>query len=70
MNNVKGALIPTFIGYSIVQLLERNFTDLVNLQYTSSMEDELDNIARGDIKKEDYLKNFYYGANGSAGLHD
>ena len=69
-NNVKGALIPTFIGYSIVQFLERNFTDLVNLQYTSNMEDELDNIALGDIKKEDYLKNFYYGDNGTTGLHD
>ena len=53
-----------------MQFLERNFTDLVNLQYTSSMEDELDNIALGNIKKEDYLKNFYYGGNGSTGLHD
>ena len=70
VNNVKGSLIPTFIGYSIVQFLERNFTDLVNLEYTSNMEDELDNIALGDIKKEDYLKNFYYGENGSIGLHD
>ena len=52
-----------------MQFLERNFTDLVNLQYTSNMEDELDNIALGDIKKEDYLKNFYYGKNGT-GLHD
>ena len=69
VNNIKGSLIPTFIGYSIVQFLERNFTDLVNLQYTSNMEDELDNIALGDIKKEDYLKNFYYGKNGT-GLHD
>ena len=69
VNNSKGSLIPTFIGYSIVQFLERNFTDLVNLQYTSNMEDELDNIALGDIKKEDYLKNFYYGKNGT-GLHD
>ena len=70
VNNVKGALIPTFIGYSIVQFLERNFTDLVNLKYTSNMEDELDNIALGNIKKEDYLKNFYYGENNSSGLHN
>ena len=70
VNNVKGALIPTFIGYSIVQFLERNFTDLVNLKYTSNMEDELDNIALGNIKKEDYLKNFYYGKTNSSGLHN
>ena len=34
------------------------------------MEDELDNIAIGKMKKEEYLKNFYYGGNGTIGLHD
>ena len=70
INNVKGSLIPTFVGYGIIQFLERNFQDLVNLQYTSNMEDELDNIALGRMKKEEYLKNFYYGSNGSTGLHN
>ena len=70
VNNVKGSLVPTFVGYSIVQFLERNFKDLVNLQYTSNMEDELDNIAIGKIKKETYLNNFYYGKNDASGLHD
>jgi len=45
VNNMKGALIPTFTGYAIVQFLEKNFEDLVNLQYTSKMEDDLDQIA-------------------------
>jgi DNA topoisomerase-1 len=70
VNNLKGSLIPTFIGYSIVQFLERNFQDLVNLQYTSKMEDDLDNIALGDIQKEVYLKNFYYGIDDTSGLHN
>ena len=70
VNNNKGALIPTFIGYAIVQFLERNFEDLVNLQYTSKMEDELDSIAIGKMTKEDYLTNFYYTKNGNIGLSD
>ena len=70
VNNNKGALIPTFIGYAIVQFLERNFEDLVNLQYTSKMEDELDSIAIGKMTKEDYLNNFYYTKNGNIGLSD
>tara|TARA_B100000029_G_scaffold377256_1_gene371900 strand:- start:1350 stop:3797 length:2448 start_codon:yes stop_codon:yes gene_type:complete len=60
VNKVKGAMIPTFTGYAVVQFLERYYTDLVNLQYTSKMEDELDQISVGNINKEDYLNNFYH----------
>ena len=60
VNKVKGALIPTFTGYAVVQFLEKYYQDLVNLQYTSKMEDELDQISIGKMKKEDYLNNFYH----------
>jgi len=60
VNKVKGAMIPTFTGYAVVQFLERYYTDLVNLQYTSKMEDDLDQISIGDMNKEDYLNNFYH----------
>ena len=60
VNKVKGALIPTFTGYAVVQFLEKYYKDLVNLQYTSKMEDELDQISIGKMKKEDYLNNFYH----------
>ena len=60
VNKVKGALIPTFTGYAVVQFLEKYYEDLVNLQYTSKMEDELDQISIGKMKKEDYLNNFYH----------
>ena len=70
VNNTKGSLIPTFTGYAIIQFLEKNFKDLVNLQYTSKMEDDLDTIALGGMTKEDYLNNFYYSKNGDIGLSD
>jgi len=70
VNNMKGALVPTFTGYAIVQFLEKNFEDLVNLQYTSKMEDDLDEIALGGMSKEEYLNNFYYSKNGNTGLSD
>ena len=70
VNNIKGALVPTFTGYAIVQFLEKNFEDLVNLQYTSKMEDDLDDIALGRMSKEDYLNNFYYSKNENIGLSD
>ena len=41
VNRVKGAMIPTFTGYAVVQFLEKYFDELVDLQYTSQMEDAL-----------------------------
>ena len=66
VNKVKGSMIPTFTAFAIVKFLEQYFDELVNLQYTSNMEDDLDGIARGENSKIDYLNNFYFG-NGQAG---
>jgi len=70
VNNIKGSLIPTLTGYAIVQFLENYFKDLVNLEYTSNMENILDEISLGNEKKEDFLNNFYFSSNGSIGLKD
>ena len=70
VNNVKGSLIPTYTGYAIVQFLEKYYQDLVDLEYTSLMEDDLDQISLGKKTKEEYLNNFYYSNNGSIGLKD
>ena len=61
VNKVNGAMIPTFTAYAIVQFLEKYFDDLVNLKYTSNMEDELDSISRGEDNKIDYLNMFFEG---------
>jgi len=66
MNN---ALIPTFTAYAVVQFLEQYFQDLVNLQFTANLEDTLDAISRSEIKSEDFLNHFYFGENGTPGLH-
>jgi len=70
VNKVKGAMIPTFVGYAVVQFLEKYYDDLVNLDYTSNMEDDLDKISIGKMKKEDYLNNFYFTSNGHIGLKE
>ncbi|MBC21811.1 MAG: DNA topoisomerase I [Candidatus Marinimicrobia bacterium] len=68
VNKVKGSMIPTFTGYAVVQFLEKYFDDLVNLKYTSNMEDDLDSISRGENNKSDYLKGFYFGNDITKGL--
>ena len=64
------ALVPTFTAFSVVNLLERHFSDLVDYAFTARMEDELDNIATGDEEVLPWLRRFYFGAdaNGDPGL--
>jgi DNA topoisomerase-1 len=58
------ALAPTFIGFGVIQLLEKHFTDLIEYRFTSDMEDSLDKIAVGEIEKQSYLKKFFLGEKG------
>jgi DNA topoisomerase-1 len=59
-----GALVPTYTGYAVMQLLERHFHYLVEYSFTSEMEEALDQIALGSIERLDYLRSFYCGSDG------
>jgi DNA topoisomerase-1 len=62
-----GALVPTWVAFSVVRLLEDHLSSLVDYQFTAQMEDDLDAISRGERKYVEYLEDFYFG-NGRAGL--
>lgn len=62
------ALIPSWLAFSVVRLLEEHFADLVDYDFTAALEDDLDAIARGEQKREDWLKDFYFGSDGQVGL--
>ena len=62
------ALVPEFLAFSVVGLLERHFGQLVDYEFTARMEDDLDEIASGDEARTDWLQRFYFGENGGAGL--
>ena len=66
VKKVSGSLAPTFTGFAVVQYLERSFPDLVQIAFTSKMEDELDQIATGHADWLEYLKKFYQGPTGLA----
>src|SRR5262249_10481952 len=61
------ALIPSFLAFAVVGLLEGYFPRLVDYSFTASMEDELDEIAGGDAAAIDFLRLFYFG--GEIGDH-
>ncbi|OHD11584.1 MAG: DNA topoisomerase I [Spirochaetes bacterium GWB1_48_6] len=58
------ALAPTFTGVAVVGLLEKNFGALVEYEFTSKMEKDLDEIALGQEDRIGYLKEFYLGDKG------
>jgi DNA topoisomerase-1 len=60
------ALVPTFTGVAVMQLLENYFINLVDYKFTSDMENSLDEIAEGKLEHLPYLKQFYSGKTGLA----
>ena len=59
-----GTLVPTFIGFGVIQLLERFFKDRIDYGFTSDMENALDEIAQGKLDELAFLKSFYEGDEG------
>ena len=55
------ALVPTWVAFAVIGLLERHFGRLVDYDFTAAMEDELDGIAAGRQRRTDWLHNFYFG---------
>ena len=55
------ALVPTFVAFAVVQLLERHFGELVNPDFTARMESQLDSIADGQLSATPWLREFYFG---------
>jgi len=58
------ALVPSFLAFAVVTLLERHFGQLVDYEFTAHMEDVLDEIARGEAERVPWLRRFYFGADG------
>lgn len=55
------ALVPSWVAFAVVGLLEKSFSSLVDYDFTSSMEDELDEIANGQENGTHWLTGFYFG---------
>ncbi|GAB2540277.1 type I DNA topoisomerase [Brachybacterium huguangmaarense] len=55
------ALVPSWIAFSVVRLLEEHFGTLIDYDFTAAMEADLDRIARGELARPTYLHTFYDG---------
>ncbi|GBE67404.1 DNA topoisomerase 1 [Mycobacterium sp. MFM001] len=62
------ALVPSWVAFAVIGLLERHFGRLVDYGFTAAMEDELDAIASGNEQRTTWLNHFYFG--GDHGVPD
>ena len=61
VNSRGSALIPTWLAFAVTRLLEEHFGNLVDYDFTASMEEGLDRIANGEEQRVDWLTRFYFG---------
>ncbi|MFE7029207.1 type I DNA topoisomerase [Streptomyces sp. NPDC057621] len=61
------ALVPSFLSFAVVNLLEKHFGRLVDYDFTAKMEDDLDRIARGEAQSVPWLRRFYFGEGEATG---
>ncbi|MEV6480966.1 type I DNA topoisomerase [Streptomyces sp. NPDC051576] len=61
------ALVPSFLSFAVVNLLEKHFGRLVDYDFTAKMEDDLDRIASGEAQAVPWLRRFYFGEGEATG---
>ncbi|MGW7426508.1 type I DNA topoisomerase [Streptomyces sp. NPDC054813] len=61
------ALVPSFLSFAVVNLLEKHFGRLVDYDFTARMEDDLDRIAAGQAQAVPWLRRFYFGEGAATG---
>jgi DNA topoisomerase-1 len=63
------ALVPAWLAFSVVRLLEDHFPRQISYEFTARMEDVLDDIAGGRRDRKTELAEFYFGGGEIEGLH-
>jgi DNA topoisomerase I len=68
VNRQNKALVPSFTAFAVTKLLREHFGDFVETDFTAEMEEDLDEISRGEREMLAFLKEFYYGDKKHRGL--
>jgi DNA topoisomerase I len=55
------ALVPSFTAFAVTKLLREHFGDFIETDFTAEMEEDLDEISRGERESIEFLREFYYG---------
>jgi DNA topoisomerase-1 len=55
------ALVPSFTAFAVIRLLKDHFAALVELGFTGTIEEGLDEISKGERDRNEFLSEFYNG---------
>jgi DNA topoisomerase-1 len=64
------ALVPSYTAFAVTHLLSKHFGDLIDVAFTAEMEEDLDEISRGEREWLDFIRQFYRGDTHHRGLED
>ncbi|MGE0449538.1 MAG: type I DNA topoisomerase [Vicinamibacterales bacterium] len=64
------ALVPSFTAFAVTRLLRAHFGDLIGFEFTAEMEEDLDQISRGEREWLHFIEQFYRGDAQHRGLED
>ena len=64
------ALVPSFTAFAVTRLLREHFGDLIDVAFTAEMEEDLDQISRGEREWLDFIRQFYRGDDHHRGLEE
>lgn len=56
----KKQIIPTEMAFTVTELLEKNFANIVDISFTANMEEKLDEVSEGDVDWQKLLYDFYF----------
>ncbi len=56
----KKQIVPTPMAFTVTEILEKNFANIVDISFTANMEEKLDEIADGDVDWQKLLSDFYF----------
>lgn len=62
-------LVPTFRACMVNEVLDNNFSEVMDLGFTARMDEALDEISQGDVEPHEYLQDFFLGGKKGPGLH-
>ncbi len=56
----KKQIIPTEMAFTVTEILEKNFANIVDVSFTANMEEKLDEVAEGKNDWQKLLSDFYF----------